>query len=174
MPLSFHRSLIGTGATTTSLETIVVIQGYSVGSAYSDLPSKSFSITKDELGICGTPTNDGASSTQMNYLPLTNGTYNFEVTGVSGGTTRINSFKVGIGKIANAGGSPIVTFTNNKQYNGDGTASSTLTLPSFPDSLGSVTINSGTDAKGLLSFGDVTNGGFAGSMPSATVRITAT
>lgn len=173
MPLGFKGNILTSGSA-AALETIVVIQGYSVGSAYSDLPSKSFSITKDELGICGTPTNDGPASTQMNYLPLTNGTYNFEVTGVAGGTTRLISFKVGIGNILNSGGTAIITFTNNKQYNGDGTESSTLTLPSFPDSLGSVTINSGTDAKGLLSFGDLTNGGFAGSMPSATVRITAT
>jgi hypothetical protein len=156
------------------LETIVTANGYTVGSAYSDLPSKTFTTVKDELGIVGTAQNDGAQTTNFNHLTLTDGTYNIEITAVSGSTTRVISYRAGVGTLFNDGGSAIVTFTNNKSYSGDGTVSSTLTLPSFPDSLGSVTIDDSTNAKGLMFHSNVTNGGHTAGAPSVTFRITAT
>ena len=173
MPLGFKGNILTSGSAAV-LETIVTANGYTVGSAYSDPPSKSFTTVKDELGIVGTPTNDGSATNQFNHLPLTNGTYNIEITAVSGNTTRVSSFTAGVGRFFNSGGQRFTDTTSTKSYSGDGTASSTLTLPSFPDSMGSVVINSSTNAKGLLFVSDVTNGGHSAGAPSVTFRITAT
>ena len=172
MPLGFKGNILTSGSA-EALETIVTANGYTVNSAYSDLPSKTFTTVKDELGIVGTATNDGSYTSNFNHLRLTSGTYNIEITAVSGSTTRLRNYRAGSGTFYNNGGSPIATFDNYRTYNGDGTTSSTLTLPSFPDSLGSVTIGSG-GGKGLMFFGDVTNGGHSAGAPSVTFRITAT
>ena len=172
MPIGFAKNILTSGSAAV-LETIVTANGYTVGSAYSDLPSKTFTTVKDELGIVGTAQNDGSQTNNFNHLTLSSGTYNIEITAVSGSTTRVSSYRAGVGTLYNNGGTPIVTITHVKSYNGDGTTSSTLTLPSFPDSLGSVTIGSG-NAKGLMFHSNVTNGGFNAGAPSVTFRITAT
>lgn len=173
MPIGFAKNILTSGSAAV-LETIVTANGYTVGSAYSDPPSKSFTTVKDELGIVGTATNDGSYTINFNHLTLTNGTYNIEITAVSGSTTRVSTFTAGVGRFFNSGGTPLTDFTSTKSYSGDGTVSSTLTLPSFPDSMGSVTIDSSTNAKGLMFVSDVTNGGHSAGAPSVTFRITAT
>ena len=174
MPLGFKGNILTTSSSAAVLETIVTANGYTVGSAYSDLPSKTFTTIKDELGIVGTAPNDGSQTNNFNHLKLSSGTYNIEITAVSGSTTRVSSFRAGAGTFYNNGGTPNVTFHLYRSYSGDGTTSSTLTLPSFPDNLGSVTFGGSGNPKGLMFHADVTNGGFSAGAPSVTFRITAT
>jgi len=174
MPLGFKGNILTSGSgSAEALETIVTANGYTVGSAYSDLPSRTFTTVKDELGIVVSATNDGPYTPNFNHLRLANGTYNIEITAVSGSTTRVSNYRAGVGTLYNNAGTPNVNFVLYKSYNGDGTTSSTLTLPSFPDSLGSVTMGDG-QAKGLMFHSNVTNGGHSAGAPSVTFRITAT
>ena len=85
MPIGFAKNILTSGSAAV-LETIVTANGYTVGSAYSDLPSKTFTTVKDELGIVGTAQNDGSQTNNFNHLTLSSGTYNIEITAVSGST----------------------------------------------------------------------------------------
>lgn len=169
MPLIFSRSLIKSAGAVAAAETVVTINGRSYSSSYSPLYANSYTIVKDELGICGTPT--GAS--QFKYLPLSDGTYNFKLTAIGGSWNRVNYFYTGIGWVRDVGGSAVIAFTYNANWGGDGGTPSTMSEPSLPYDLGNRTISSSTDGRGLFAWASNVYGGFSSSMGSTTWTITA-
>ena len=169
MPLIFNRSLIKSAGAGAAAETVVTINGRSYGSSYTPLYANTYTIVKDELGICGTPT----GTSQFKYLPLSDGTYNFKLTAIGSGWNRVTYVYTGIGWVRNSGGSAVIAFTYNANWGGDGGSPSTMYEPSLPYDLGNRTISSSTDGKGLFAWASNQYGGFGSSMGSTTWTITA-
>ena len=173
MPLSFHRSLIGT-AGGAAAETVITINSRSYPvSSYSALYANSYSVVKDELGIVGSQRtyNYSGSYGQFNYLTLSPGTYNFQMTAIGSSWIRVIAYSAGIGRVTYSGGSAIVNMYQSVNVSGDGAVTTTMSYPSLPTGF-TRTISSSTD-EGLFAWASNVYGGTSSRMDYSTWRITA-
>lgn len=175
MPLGFKGNILTTSsaAAFVPLETVIVVRGKSGSNVGSLMMSTSFDVTKDELNIAGTP----VGTTNGKVIPIANGTYNVQITGISSNTASHSansgasySAQVGVGQAGNINSLPSgFTFSNKQTYSGSRSTGGT-----------GIPINFSTANLGNITFSDnqITQvvsmspgGGFGFNFPSYTITI---
>ena len=179
MPIGYAKSILG-GGSIPKLETIVVLAAYSGSSVSAGIMMTSFSTTKDELSIVGSAT----GTTNGRYCPIADGTYKVEITATGGtpghsGTIYARAWgcQIGVGQTPNHNALPgNWSFTDSATFTGSADADVTPITNNFtPTSLGNITFDSST--KEGLTWKTTTftpSGGFTGSSPSWTIKLTET
>lgn len=158
MPLGFKGNILTTSsAAADTTSTIVTIAGKSVGNS-SGIYSTSFTIDQDPEGLVS---GSAIGNSNGRYLPFDAGNYDIQIIAF-GSTTHSasSSWGIGIG---------YYDAPNGIMYNGNTFTYASGTTMTTPSSTQSVVITSGGSTRGL-----VYRATGPGSVPSVTVKITAT